>query len=398
MGGVVTFKPGDLNDKLPEEPVQIESLSIDKKTIEQKDSIDLPADFGFLDIMFSAAYFGDPRNIVVDYSLDNKQWEKVPSTANSHITLAKLPAGTHLLTIRKRIGFGKSDFVYTRVVINRQKHIYEQWWFFLVAALFICGLVVAFLKLQTRSINEKRKQLQLRVNEQTEKLSQMLRVKDMLISIITHDMLAPLKHVGFIADILDKGMEKNPERISDALKDIKDTAAKIHSNSVSIVNWMKYNNENVLLNKQSTNLYLLVEAVADVYRPIAKIKNVTIVNLVSKSIFADLDQNIFSIILTNLFSNAVKHTAGGEIKICSETTANEDEFILKVADNGKGFQAETLHIVKEVVKGNHEALKMSSKATPGLGFIIISELARIHNLNVTISSKPGKGATVSIYI
>lgn len=396
MGGIVTFNPADLKDRISDWPVYIENILVDKKMSSCADSIWLPADFAVLDVELSAGNFGDPRNLAVEYRLDNGEWEKLRADKELRITLVKIASGWHELVIRKRTGFGDNDYVYTYLFINRYKKINEKWWFFPLILLLLTGFIWLLLRWRTRSLIRKREQLQELVNIQTEELSKAVEAKDMMIGIITHDMLTPLKHVSFIAGILEKGMEKDPQKMTEALRDIKETSDKIHSGSQSIVNWMKYNNKNVPVNKQTLHLYSFADAVLDVYRALAKNKNITLVNDVRKSAFVEADHNIFTTIVTNIISNAVKHTSGGQIKI--QTIATGDKMILQVSDTGAGIDESTLTIIREVLKGNLQSMKEGSKVAPGLGYIIISELIKIHNLSITIESKPGNGTTVSLII
>ena len=396
MGGIVTFKAGDLKDRISNTPVFVEDIFIDKKLVPQQDSVFLPADFSILDIDLAAVNFADPRNLLIEYKLDDGQWEKISAGKELRISLVKITAGWHQLTIRKRTGFGDKDFIYTYLSINRAKKLQEQWWFFLGIILLLAVMVGLLLQVRTRNLIKKKEQLQELVNLQTEELSKSIEAKDMMIGIITHDMLTPLKHVSFIAAILEKGMEKDPQKMTEALKDIKETSDKIHSGSQSIVNWMKYNNKNVAVNKQPLHLYSFTESVLAVYQPIAKNKNVSLVNNVDQSIFVEVDHNIFNTIFTNIISNAIKHTKAGEIK--AETIENNGKTILRVTDTGGGISEATLSIIREVLKGNLRALKASSKVAPGLGYIIISELIKVHDLSVSIESTPGKGTTVSLFI
>ncbi|MEI9913215.1 MAG: hypothetical protein WDO71_28375 [Bacteroidota bacterium] len=56
-----------------------------------------------------------------------------------------------------------------------------------------------------------------------------------------------------------------------------------------------------------------------------------------------------------------------------------------------------LKTIREVLKGNLQFIK-SSESSSGLGYIMISELLRIHNLELQIGSEVNKGTIVSLVI
>ncbi|MEI9913217.1 MAG: hypothetical protein WDO71_28385 [Bacteroidota bacterium] len=129
------------------------------------------------------------------------------------------------------------------IVIYKKKSIYERFWFYVAALVAFVLLVFLFIKIQTRNLNKKRIALQKRVDEQTAELSRAGEVKDLLISIISHDMIAPQKHVAMVAKALKTGFEKDPQKITEALSDIQTTSERIVAGSTTIINWMKYNNK-----------------------------------------------------------------------------------------------------------------------------------------------------------
>jgi len=59
---------------------------------------------------------------------------------------------------------------------------------------------------------------------------------------------------------------------------------------------------------------------------------------------------------------------------------------------------ETLNIINEVLNGNLRALKVTDKVNTGLGYIIISELAKMHHISVSVESEVNKGTAVKVLI
>jgi signal transduction histidine kinase len=301
------------------------------------------------------------------------------------------------LIVRKRTGFGKEDFAYRHLVIRREKFIYEQFWFYPMLLLLFGFIVWAYSKMKTRSLNQKRKLLQAKVKEQTAELSKAGEIKDLLISIISHDMVSPLRHVATIAKVLKGGHEKNAQKVDEALSDIQTTSERILSGSNAIINWMKYNNKKIPIDKEDIHLHNLVNEIIGMYLPIAKSKNVILSNEIPASTFVKVDFNVLSIILTNLISNAVKYTDKGMVRICTKKVSRNSDVVLIIQDTGRGMSEKKLQDIREVLKGNVLALKSVASAS-GLGYVMISELLKIHDLQASLRSEVGKGTTVFIPI
>ncbi len=113
MGGIVTFNPADVPDKIINTAPAIEKILIDNKEADDsKDSIWLDPNFKYLTIDLVVPNFGEPKNLFLEYNLDNKEWKKIPAIDKQRITLVDISSGDHRLVIRKRTGFGNTDYVY----------------------------------------------------------------------------------------------------------------------------------------------------------------------------------------------------------------------------------------------------------------------------------------------
>ncbi len=399
MGGIVTFKPGDLINTIADDTPVIEKVLIDNKETEySKDSISLAPGFKYLSIDLVVPHFGEPNNLFLEYNFDNKEWKKIPVADKQRITLVEISSGRHQLVIRKRTGFGNMDFTYKTITITRKKSIYEKVWFYIAVAAAVGFLIWLFLHLKIRNISRKKAALQKKVDEQTTELSKEVVVKDLLINIISHDMATPLRHISFVSGVLAKGLEKDPEKAREALTDIQSTSEKLLSGSLTIINWMKYNNKKITVEKRSIHLYSLVNEVLGIYIPVAKSKGVSLINDVPQSKFVEADNTILATIFNNLVSNAIKHITNGEIRISFNKPGIAGRTGLKISDTGSGMSEETLYVIREILKGNLHAVKTTDKINTGLGYVMIAELLKIHDFSLSIESGLNKGTTVSLTI
>lgn len=399
MGGIVSFRPSDISEKIPNYPVSVEKVIIDSTTAElTSDTIVLSPGFKLLVLELSAPFYGDAQNLVLEYSLDSVGWKRIPA-GQRQIMLSAIPAGTHRLLVRKRTGFDDSGYIYAApLIIQRKKSIYQQLWFYALLLLGVLLLYFLIIKIQLRSAERKRVLLQQKVDEQTQELSRSVEIKDLLISIIMHDMITPLRHITLISGILKKGLEKDPEKATQALGDIQTTSERIMANSNSIINWIKYSNKHIRVKKQRAGLRELVDEVMELYLPIAANKNISLVNDVPGSKQIETDPTIFNTILVNVIANAVKNTETGGVRVSLASPVENGRTVLQINDTGPGMRKETYWLVKEILKGNLQALKATTKINTGLGYIIIAELMKLDAIEVQVESIEEKGTTVTVMI
>lgn len=210
-------------------------------------------------------------------------------------------------------------------------------------------------------------------------------------------MAAPLRHISVVAEVLQKGLEKDGARVNQALADIKLTSDRILTDSISLINWIKYSNKTIPVNKKTIHLNSLAKDILQVYASSARNKGVELRNEIEKWWFIEADYTILSTIFNNIISNAVKYSLSGVITVfCEKDDANST--IIKISDEGMGMSAEILYKIREILKGNLAVLKTYDESSTRLGYVLVGELLRIHHLQMQVDSVLNEGTVVSVIL
>ncbi len=110
------------------------------------------------------------------------------------------------------------------------------------------------------------------------------------------------------------------------------------------------------------------------------------------TVFADVDR--LRRILTNLASNALKHTEQGEVVLAA--TADGDAVRFDVRDTGPGIPADQLpSLFEEFVQVGDERRR---RGGAGLGLTISKQLAELHDGSLEVQSRVGEGSTFTVRI
>lgn len=369
------------------------------------------------DITFEVAGLDINSNARILYSfrLDgyNDEWSQ-PSL-NRLINFTNLSPGEYTLLVKaaNKDGIWSGETALMTIVITPP--FWQTWWFILltiaVVALSVYGSYLyrvrtiklqnekleALIKVRTRELEEYKDILigrQRDLESSNSALEEANRSKDRFFSMFAHDLKSPFYGILGYLDILH-----------DEFDDLTESEKREFIGSV---------------NRVSKDLYLFIENVLDLFRielgrvsfmpeyfsPSLKIEpvlNILALNLSSKRLEVKVeippelviysDQHMFSTIVQNLVSNAIKYSnPGGIIKVTAETGEKYARF--SVIDRGVGMTPEVCAKLfnRETVYSSEGT--QQEKGT-GLGLMICKEFVERNGGRIKVESQPGSGTTFS---
>ena len=101
---------------------------------------------------------------------------------------------------------------------------------------------------------------------------------------------------------------------------------------------------------------------------------------------------MWSTIVTNLVSNAVKYTTRGGIRI--RLTATDTDAVLTVADTGRGIDAEQQPLVFD----RFYRATDGEEPGAGIGLAVVADLVHAHHGRLDLDSTPGRGSTFTVTV
>ena len=109
------------------------------------------------------------------------------------------------------------------------------------------------------------------------------------------------------------------------------------------------------------------------------------------------DQDKLEKIVSNILFNAFKFTTAEGTVNLSIHISDEHLLTIKVEDSGKGIHEDD---IKHVFSPFYQSKNLADDGQPGtgLGLSLVNELVRLHNGTIEISSKPGAGTAIIIYL
>lgn len=211
--------------------------------------------------------------------------------------------------------------------------------------------------------------------------------KNKLLSILAHDLRAPL---GSIQNYLEILAEFNPEEIdrksieAGLLNETKNTQQMLSN----LLLWSKTQMEGVNVNLLPVNLKESILPAIIAQQSIAIEKKLKIEENINKSIMVLADRDMLQLVIRNLVNNAVKFTeAGGQIGIEAKIEGNT--CLITISDTGKGIPYE---MQKDLFSlGVKSTFGTRNEKGVGLGLSLCKEFTELQNGTIRFESESGKG-------
>lgn len=233
------------------------------------------------------------------------------------------------------------------------------------------------------------------IKEQNKKIIEADKVKTKFLSNVSHELRSPLNSIIGFSDILVSGIYgKLDEKQLEYIKDIQVAGIHLLGMVNEILDISKIESHTIKLNKTKFNLFLCVNEVLNILKPLYSEKNINIQNLIDENIEVFADYQKLQQIFFNLLSNAIKFTReNGEIKVFAKLSTKN--IMISVADNGIGIAKEN-H--KRIFKKFEQIASNEGGSTnsTGLGLTITKELVKLHGGTITLESELNEGAEFKI--
>ena len=334
--------------------------------------------------------------------------------STKHINYAEI----HNFKLPVQFNGSKLLEIYT-VLSNGEKHIFKRLviekeypWYLKAKSIILSIFILLLLsnlvsRFRTFRIKNKNKNLEKIIQEKTQeiqeinlqlmnKINQLTHLNNentTFISIINHDIFAPIKYINIIGDMINTNsddIEKNDVLLR--FNQIINSTKRLEILCSNILNYINSNNQ--FSNSVSeVNLYRLVEDLRNFLEIGLKINKNNYKNNIPLNTKIKINRDAINIILTNILSNANRFTQNGQIVINYEQDIDSESIIIQ--DNGKGMDEETLEKItnRTLIVSNRNSIEYQSY---GIGYTLVYKMLDIISGEFEIQSEKGKGTTVKV--
>jgi len=405
MDGLVAVDPTKAGIQFPIGDIYVDNLYADDKKISMSSLLmpEFPSNTRELLFRLGFPAWVNKENLYIDYKLEpwSKEWQSLEIQNNPLLRFSNLPSGNYRLVIRKLNGFGENNYSYKETRFRIVPHWYQQYWAWLLGLCCLTGLIMWIVGIRTRQFQVRENKLERQIAAKTkelklknEELEKTDHIKTRLISIISHDLVTPLKFLHLAGKGLIEKKNQLPEELQrETITEIMNTSKELELLSTNILNWIKYRNEDRRLAKESFNLHQLVRQLFGIFNSMAKQKQIRLINEVDEQLVLYQFIEPVKIVLYNLILNGINFTQEGHILVSS--SLSPEGMILSIQDTGVGMTQDQI----TNIMADHfiiSSANVDKRKGNGLGYLIIKDLLKIIRGSLSIQSEKGKGSRVTV--
>ncbi|MDF1518555.1 MAG: ATP-binding protein [Lutibacter sp.] len=231
------------------------------------------------------------------------------------------------------------------------------------------------------------------IKSRTKELEEAIATKDLVFSIIAHDLKSPFNAIlGFTELLKNKIRNLDVDKSEKLISSMYFQARNTYNLLENLLNWARSNSNQIVFNPISCNISSICDAIINQIGDSAQLKNLKINSYHTNDCYAFADKNMLEVILRNLLSNAIKYTeSNGEIEIYSMPVGEIVE--ITVSDNGIGM---TEDVKDKLFKSDlHESKPgTDNERGTGLGLVICHDFIKRNHGKIWIENNDEKGTSI----
>ncbi len=216
--------------------------------------------------------------------------------------------------------------------------------------------------------------------------------KNKLMSIISHDLRAPLTNIQNYLELLNDNEIDSADRprLEKSLLKSTNSAMDMLSN---LLHWSKSQMDGLNVHLVEVELITVLHSTLELEKIIALKKNITLNNTIPAALAIVADVDMLQLVVRNLVSNAIKFTPeGGTIDVTAIVEGETCE--ISVTDNGKGIDDDRQDRIFSMK--SEPSYGTNNEKGVGLGLVLCKEF--IERQGGTISFKSTSGGGSSFFI
>lgn len=213
---------------------------------------------------------------------------------------------------------------------------------------------------------------------------------------MTHEFKTPLATIGVATDALkSRIVSGDPDKVKHYANLIKQENKRMNNQVEMVLRMSKLERNEIHLDTQRVHINDLVRDSVDSIRLIVENRNGTIFeNYKAQKDELSVDSFHLGNIILNVLENANKYSQENP-QIAVETYNVNDNYVIKIADNGIGMNKQVL--VKIFDKFYREETgNIHNVKGHGLGLAYVKHIVELHGGEVDVESEKGKGSTFYI--
>jgi signal transduction histidine kinase len=228
-------------------------------------------------------------------------------------------------------------------------------------------------------------------------LKKQIQTKDKVFSIVAHDLRSPFNGILGFSEILKENLpDLDQEEIKSFVDHIYNASHSYYSLILNLLDWASLQQKKYSFLPRKNNIKQLISEVLLVLNGNLIKKEITMEVSIPDETDFFVDRNMFSAIMRNLVSNAIKFTQQKGI-ITINGKIKQNHLMVTIQDSGIGIPNEKIQKIlnNEIIESTNGT---DNEKGTGLGLSLSKEFIEIHGGTLSIKSKMYEGTSFTISI
>jgi PAS domain S-box-containing protein len=215
-------------------------------------------------------------------------------------------------------------------------------------------------------------------------------IKNTFVSIVSHELKTPVALIkGYVSTLRREDAKWDKSVIKDSLTVIEEEADHLAAMIEDLLDASRLQAGGLTPNLSDVSIPTLAEHQAERFRTQTE-KHTFVVEFPDKFPIILADENRITQVLSNLISNAIKYSPGGEIRINGQIRS--DQVIVTVSDQGTGIDPTDIPYIFDRFYRSDQAVRKTKGA--GLGLYLAKAIIEAHGGRMWVDPQPGSGARI----
>ena len=217
-----------------------------------------------------------------------------------------------------------------------------------------------------------------------------IRQRDVVLGIVSHDLRDPLSAIRMCVTGLEHGLQHGAGEQAELLSAIRSSVDWAQGLIADLLDIASIESGKLSFEPRPVDPVILIARAAHLFDPAAREKSVSLTAMAPDELPAIMaDERRTLQVLSNLVSNALKHTKpGGHIRVTAQPV--EREVVFAVEDDGPGIPDDD---VPRLFDRFWHARRGSEQAGTGLGLAIAKGIVQAHGGSIWVETQIGSGST-----
>jgi signal transduction histidine kinase/ligand-binding sensor domain-containing protein/DNA-binding response OmpR family regulator len=388
--GFVAFMPYHFWSNNVAPPIVINSFQVSNKevttgsdnsmlkySITHTDEINIPYNVSTFSLGFAALSYVSPRGNMYAYQLKGKDKDWIYTDQLHKVTYSDLSPGNYVFMVKASNSDGLWNEEGSSLKINILPPFYRTLWAYMFYIILVFTLLFLLIRYYIERVNSQNKRAIEALEIRKEK--ELYNAKINFFTNITHEIRTPLSLIKSPLEEVLKYMDpkdKNWENLSIIQRNTNRLLKLVNE----LLDFRNAESEGLEFNFVRTDVVSVIKYTATRFAPSAELKGVLFeVNLPDTEFHADIDAEIFTKILSNLFNNALKHA---ESYIRIDFNSLNDDIMISVSNDGDKIPGEFSKKIFEPFFKLDESTQGS-----GLGLPFAKSLVELHKGSIFLDKE-----------